>query len=441
MKDLVASIVSPTEADEYVPGHGDLSFDVRSYALEIDYAVDGNRLDGRAVITAEAADDLDTFDLDLRGLRATKVAVKRFGVDRFSHVRGKLHVKLSRPIPSGTTFEVVVAYGGKPAPVRSRWGTVGWEELTDGSLVAAQPSGAPSWFPCNDRPSDKASYSFEITAPSDYTVVANGDPTGRRRRASSTTWTFDQPEPMATYLATVQIGRYETRTSTASGVEQRHVAPVALRASYDADFERQPAMLATFAEHFGPYPFGSYTVVVTADDLEIPLEAQGLSIFGANHLDGHRGLERLVAHELAHQWFGNSLTLSTWDQIWLHEGFACYAEWIWSEASGGPSTHEKALEHWGRLAELPQDVVVGDPGPELMFDDRVYKRGALTLHALRRTVGDDAFFEMLRGWTAARRHGTVTTEAFVKHAEASTGASLRDLLAQWLDAEPLPRLP
>ncbi|MFY0407537.1 M1 family metallopeptidase [Solicola sp. PLA-1-18] len=441
MKDLVSSIVSPTEADEYVPGHGDLSYDVASYALELDYAVDGNRLDGRATITAEAADDLSVIDLDLRGLRASKVSVKRFGVDRFSHVRGKLHVKLGKQIPAGTTFEVVVVYGGKPAPVRSRWGTVGWEELADGAIVAAQPSGAPSWFPCNDRPSDKASYTFEVTVASGYTVVANGTPTGTRRRASSTTWSFEQPEPMATYLATVQIGRYSTHTSYAAGVEQRHVLPAALRASYDEDFGRQPAMLETFTEHFGPYPFGSYTVVVTADDLEIPLEAQGLSIFGANHLDGHRGLERLVAHELAHQWFGNSLTLSTWDQIWLHEGFACYAEWLWSEASGGASAHDHALEHWGRLAELDQDVTVGDPGPELMFDDRVYKRGALTLHAVRRTVGDDAFFTMLRAWVAGRRHGTVTTEAFVRHAEASTGQPLRGLLERWLDAEPLPRLP
>ena len=94
-------------------------------------------------------------------------------------------------------------------------------------------------------------------------------------------------------------------------------------------------MIALFEGLFGPYPFDAYTVVVTDDDLEIPLEAQGLSVFGANHMDGRRGSERLVAHELAHQWFGNSLTVGLWRDIWLHEGFACYAEWLWSEASGG----------------------------------------------------------------------------------------------------------
>ena len=150
----------------------------------------------------------------------------------------------------------------------------------------------------------------------------------------------------------------------------------------------------------GPYPFAAYTVVVTDDELEIPLEAQGLSIFGANHLDGRLGRERLVAHELAHQWFGNSLTLGRWRDIWLHEGFACYAEWLWSEESRRAVGRRHARRGTTRGSRpLPQDLVLGDPGPELMFDDRVYKRGALTLHALRLTVGDDAFFDALRAWT------------------------------------------
>ena len=110
------------------------------------------------------------------------------------------------------------------------------------------------------------------------------------------------------------------------------LVPPRLLAAAEHDLARQPAMMALFEEQFGPYPFAAgYTVVVTDDDLEIPLEAQGLSVFGANHMDGRRGSERLVAHELAHQWFGNSLTVGRWRDIWLHEGFACYAEWLWSE--------------------------------------------------------------------------------------------------------------
>jgi len=200
-------------------------------------------------------------------------------------------------------------------------------------------------------------------------------------------------------------------------------------------------MMRCFNERFGPYPFETYTVVVTEDELEIPLEAQGMSIFGANHVDGRHGEERLIAHELAHQWFGNSLTPERWSDIWLNEGFACYAEWLWSEESGGPAAHEHAQREWRRLRDAPQDLVLADPGPDLMFDDRVYKRGALTVHALRRAIGTSAFTELVRGWTAANRHGSVTTAAFLAHVEATAGEAARKLLKPWLFAQRLPELP
>ena len=200
-------------------------------------------------------------------------------------------------------------------------------------------------------------------------------------------------------------------------------------------------MLEVFQQLFGPYPFAGYTAVVTDDDLEIPLEAQGLSIFGANHVDGQSGSERLVAHELAHQWFGNSLTVDRWQDIWLHEGFACYAEWLWAERADGRPAATAAREAWERLAGLPQDLVLGDPGPDLMFDDRLYKRGALLLHALRVTVGDDCFFDLLRGWTAAHRHGSVSTEMFMAHVAERAGAPAAEALVAWLDEPALPALP
>ncbi|HWJ85082.1 MAG TPA: M1 family aminopeptidase, partial [Cellulomonas sp.] len=175
------------------------------------------------------------------------------------------------------------------------------------------------------------------------------------------------------------------------------------------------------------------------DPLEIPLEAQGMATFGSNHLDGSE--ERLVAHELAHQWFGNSLTATSWQDIWLHEGFACYAEWLWSHASGGRSADDQARTAHTRLAALPQDIVIGEPTQELMFDDRLYKRGALTLHALRRTVGDEVFFDTLRAWTAQFRHGGVSTPQLVSLASRMAGRPLDELFDAWLFAAPLPALP
>ncbi len=320
-------------------------------------------------------------------------------------------------------------------------GDAGWEELADGVIVASQPHGAPSWFPCNDRPSNKATYHVEITAPNDYYVIANGEAGPTRRRSSATTWVYDMGAPMASYLATVQIGRYALCPIESPEVPMRGFHPPSEATRFDEAFGRQGEMAAVFTRLFGPYPFEDYAVVVTEDELEIPLEAQGLSIFGSNFLDTGWPVQRLIAHELSHQWFGNSLTLGHWRDIWLHEGFACYAEWIWSEESGGDSAHEQAVHYAEKLEGLPQDLILGDPGPELMFDDRIYKRGALALHALRLTLGDDQFFGLLQEWVEVNAHGTVTTEMFRTLADDYAVEPLGDLFTAWLDEPSLPALP
>jgi aminopeptidase N len=238
---------------------------------------------------------------------------------------------------------------------------------------------------------------------------------------------------------TVHVGHYERLELRKGPVAIHAVAPPEQRREVRHAFARQAEMMDVFVDRFGPYPFeAGYTVVVSADPLELPLEAQGQAIFGINHLDGES--ERLIAHELAHQWFGNSLTAARWRDVWLHEGFACYAEWIWSEASGGPSAEQRAHQHHEKLRSLPRDLLLGDPGAKDMFDDRVYKRGALTLHALRHELGDQAFFTLLRSWTSTHRHGTVTTEAFEALASKTAGHPLDDLFTAWLRRRPLPAL-
>ncbi len=425
-------------ADPYVPRRGDRAYRVRHYDLEIEYRVSSNRLTGRATIVATAVQPLSRISLDLAGLRASKVTVNRRRPARYAQRDEKLHVWPATDLAAGD-FTVDVQYAGNPQPVRSAWGDVGWEELTEGALVAGQPSGAPTWFPCNDHPGDKATYRIAISTDSPYHVVANGRLTSRHTRASQTSWVFEQTAPMATYLATVQIGRYTEVKVASSPVTITGAVPAELARVFRSDFGRQQDMMKVFAKLFGPYPFGAYTVVVADDPLEIPLEAQGLSVFGSNHLDGRRGAERLIAHELAHQWFGNSLTPSSWRDIWLNEGFACYAEWLWSENSGGLSAAQQVAQAHAKLAGLPQDLVISDPGPRDMFDDRLYKRGAITLHAIRLRLGDDAFFDLLRSWTKRHRHGSVTTAGFTEL--ASSYADVAPLLATWLDAAKLPALP
>lgn len=429
-------------SDPYVPGHGDPSYGVEHYDLALDYRLSGNRLDGEATLRCRALEPVERIDLDLHSLRAVKVHVDGAVAKHRAHL-GRLTVQLGRMVPEGEDFEVRVRYAGSPKPIRSRkLGEAGWEELEDGVIVAAQPHGAPSWFPCNDRPDDKATYDIALTVPKGYHVAVAGEPAGQTH-GRAVTWRYTQQAPMATYLATVQIGCYEVVEQTGAPVPVRVVAPADRpRAGFEAAFGRQPQMLAFFAETFGDYPFASYTAVITDDDLEIPLESQGLSTFGRNFMRDDWDCIRLVAHELSHQWWGNSVTLAHWRDIWLHEGFACYAEWLWSEHIGLMGVGERAEIHHGRLREDDgPELLLGDPGPELMFDDRVYKRGALTLHALRVRVGDERFFEVLRTWAQAHRHGTVTTAMFVEHAGTVTGEDLGGLFEEWLYAVELPPLP
>ncbi|SFR92316.1 Peptidase family M1 [Microbacterium sp. cf046] len=428
-------------ADAYIPQSGDAGIRVDHYDLTLDYKVSTNRLSGHAVIRGRALTTTKVISFDLVGLRATKVTAVGMRVTAFHQSDRKLRITLPAPLAPGVPFEIAIAYAGAPRPRRSRWGTIGWEELEDGALVASQPTGAPTWFPCNDVPSDKATSRVSVTVDQNYAVVASGVRTAQTTRGGKVTRVFEQNAPTPTYLMTVHVGRYVEETVSLGGPVGRLFYPTALASRVHADFADLPRMVSVFESLFGPYPLEEYAVVVTADDLEIPLEAQGIGVFGANHIDGSGGLERLVAHELAHQWFGNSVGVSKWQDIWLNEGFACYSEWLWSENSGGSTAHQKAVAHHARLADLPQDLVLSDPGPDFMFDDRVYKRGALTLHSLRVTLGDGAFFGLLQSWTRDHRAATATTADFIPLAEEVSHVPLAGLMHAWLDLPQLPALP
>ena len=254
-----------------------------------------------------------------------------------------------------------------------------------------------------------------------------------------TRWHYRVDHPMATYLATVQVGEF---LEIPLGRNVRAWAPASLKPRVLDEFAQQQEMLDFYSMLFGPYPFPDYQVVITEDALEIPLEAQGLSIFGSNHVKGDHVFERLIAHELSHQWFGNSVGLSEWKDIWLNEGFACYCEWLWKEHAHGRPAHDSARSHYQVLARKRQDLLLSDPGTRDMFDDRVYKRGALTVHALRRLLGDTAFFPAVRDYLTAAQHSVVTPGDLISRLRAAGDPGDVDkLLAQWLDQPQLPPFP
>lgn len=429
--------------DSYTGVDFNLGFEVTHYDLDLTYRVEPNLLQGEAVLHIRALEALDKLTLDLGGaMVARRITAKHAPrVAKFRLSGGKLRLNFAETIAEGQEFELCIRYGGAPRPLRTPWGDIGWEETESGSLVASQPNGAPSWFPCDDTPSAKATYDIRITADDPFVVISNGKLVSRRRAGGSMTrWHYRVKHPMATYLATVQVGEY---IDIPLGPNVRAWAPARLKQVVLGEFAQQQEMVDFYSALFGHYPFADYQVVITDDELEIPLEAQGLSIFGSNHVKGDHAFERLIAHELSHQWFGNSVGLSEWKDIWLNEGFACYCEWLWFEHAHGRPAHESARSHYQVLARKKQDILLSDPGTHDMFDDRVYKRGALTVHALRRLLGDELFFLTVREYLSAAQHSTVTPDDLISRlrAVAVDPSAVDALLDEWLNHEALPKFP
>ena len=325
----------PGLGDPYFPDLGNPGYDVTHYL--VDLAVDpiGNTLAGEVVITAAATADLDRFDLDLVGLTVDAVTVDGSPA-AFDREGGELIISPVPLVPAGEEFAVTVAYHGTPEPLTTVGFPAGWEQAGGITYVVAEPDGARTWLPCNDHPSDKAAFTFRITVPEGNTVAANGTLTAAPAGAAATTFVWDMPQPMATYLATVVVGDLtRVERGTVGDVLLRDYLPADLVDDPPALLDRVGEMIAFFAGRFGPYPFAEYghAILPVAE----ALEDQTLCLLGwGDRLDSGDYDEGIVSHELSHQWFGDSVTPATWQDIWLNEGFATFAQWLWLEHHAGP---------------------------------------------------------------------------------------------------------
>ncbi|MER7458152.1 M1 family metallopeptidase [Micromonospora sp. NPDC126480] len=427
--------------DPYVPGAGNGGYDVDNYRLAVDYDPAGDRLSGRAVVSATATQPLSRFNLDLSGLDVGAVTVDGDRA-RHRHDGDELVVTPERGLDRGRRFNVTVEYAGIPsARPDGQLGSGGFLHTEDGAIALGQPYSAATWFPVNDHPSDKATYDIEVTVPDGLAALSNGVPGERTSAGGRTTWRWTERAPMASYLSMLVIGRYRVETGSHGGkpmvtaVPQR-LAPTGPEA---ASLARTGEIADFLASRFGPYPFDSYGgVVVTDRRVGYALETQSRPVYGPGFFRGGRPNLAVVAHELAHQWFGNTVAVHRWRDIWLNEGFATYAEWLWEEHEGG-RTAQRTFDL--RYAATDWSRPTLDPGRDRMFGDAVYQRGALAVHALRRTVGDDAFFTILRTWTAERRGGNATTDDFVALAERVSGKPLRAFFDAWLTGATAPARP
>jgi aminopeptidase N len=443
LRERLAGSFAPGAADvgdPYLPGYGNGGYDVAGYALRLRYDPATDTLSGTATVTATATADLSRFNLDLSGLTVESVRVDGAAA-RHTRDAAELVVTPARGLARGTRFTVEVAYRGVPAPIVSPGlGAAGFAATGDGAIALGEPESASTWFPVNDHPRDKATYDLQLTVPDGLAALSNGVPGPRRGSGGWTTWTWTENTPMASYLAFVVIGRYQVSTGTHAGRPVVTAVPEGspVAGPGGASVARTGEIADFLAGLFGPYPFDSYGGIVVDDPrIGYALETQSRPVYGPAFFAGGPDAS-VVAHELAHQWFGDSVSVTRWSDIWLNEGFASYAEWLWEEHSGGRKVGENfdqtyAATDWSRPAL--------DPGRADLFGRAVYKRGALVVHALRLTIGDEAFFRLLKTWTAERRGGNATTADLVATAERVSGRPLGPFFSAWLSGTTAPVVP
>jgi aminopeptidase N len=472
--------------DAYFPTMGNGGYDAQHYDLDLALDIDqGVIISATTTIDALALVDLCVFNLDFEGLTISAVSVNG---DPSTYVRrGKeLTITPEEPVQAGTAFTVAVSYHGTPiaasygagstsssgTPVAGSEGVGGADPDEDSALrggwftyqgeifALGEPTGNRFWYPVNEHPADKATYTASYTVPTPFEVVANGSPVERIDNGATTTYVWSSRDPIASYLVTFHAGMLETEElATANGLPIRLSFAPSVPDDQRAVLRTLPLMIAYAESVFGPYPFESIGGTVTDMPMgtgwgrPVALETQTLPIYGSlrpardatvtsMELDT---FELIVLHEVIHQWFGNSVSVQRWDDIWLNEGFATYAEVLWVEHTQGIEARDAMLAAYSRemdrarfLAESP--VVIGDPGPAEMFSTAVYVRGALTLHALRLEVGDDTFFAILQAWTERYRNGNGATSDFIATAEDVSGQELSDFFQAWLFEPEVPEL-
>lgn len=636
---------APGAGDPYYPLDGNGGYDVQHYTLDVGYDPPTDTLTGVTTITAAATQNLSTFDLDLVGFTVRSITINGRAAT-WTRNGQELVVAPAHGLRKGAGFTAVVRYDGVPQTiVEGEIGASGFLHTDDGEIIAGQPHVAATWFPVNDHPSDKASYTFNVTVPTGLDVTANGILKAKQRKGALTRWTWDAREPMASYLATVTTGNYDVKAYTAGGLKYfdaidsdlftpfvgpktgsqyavskmandsykrlartidvpaggatvafqiaRETEPdwdyvfveahtvgaddwttlpdtnghtsqgtgnscpdgwlgqhpfiqhyqtlagdgtctpsgttgewwaatgasegyepwsvdlsayagkqVELSISYASDYavqlagvfiddivvstgagttsfeddgdtldgwtvpgapegspgnttdwaagttdlvstigdiaqaslNREPEVIKFLSDNFGKYPFSAVGGIVTNDDrLGFALETQTRPVYASAFFGDSVTGDSVVVHELAHQWFGDSLALKRWKDIWLNEGFASYAEWLWSEKEGMATPQD----YYDAYAALPADspyweLVIGDPGPDSLFAGQVYSRGALTLHALRLEVGDDVFFQILKRWSGSKAGQNVSTDQFIALAERLSGKDLDALFNAWV---------
>ena len=436
--------VPPTEAeglgDSFYPFLGNGGYDALHYEIELDVDPAANTISALTSITAQATKDLETFNLDLSGLEVHSVTVDGAHAEswRSGH---ELTVQPASPLAAGSQFETEVAYSGSPEPLDDPgvpFAKIGWLHRDGVIYTVSEPSGAMTWFPANNHPTDKATFEIQVTVPEGLVAAATGLLISETTESGETTSVWRMDDPMATYLAAVYIGDFERIDHGPlydGGPITRDYLPRDAPDEMAQALSVTPDVIAFLEERLGPYPFDAYGTIVMPFPLGFALENQTLSIHGPATIGPD-----IIAHEAAHQWLGNSVSPDDWSEIWMNEGFATYLHLMFEAEHFGADLNDTMTEVYAWLS----DSGIGPPGGieiQDLFGASVYYRGAATLHALRLHIGDDTFYEILRTHYDRSAGGTTNTEEFLGMVDELAGPAAVDLVESWLYDETVPAFP
>ncbi len=430
--------------DVLYPPLGNPGVDVVHYDVALAIDPTGGTIDGVVSAEIELTEPRDEITLDAVELDVANVEVNGRTVAHRVEEE-ELRIPLGGVAESGDVLDVTVTYTARPSAGLSAAGPPGgWFADATGTYVLNEPDLLRTWMPANDHPTDKATWEFTLTVPDEMVAVANGRLVGRGGDGEPWVWRHD--DPMATYLVLVATGDYEiVETGSVPGgpdgeIELVHAVPRGegeRMAEYFSITERQ---LEFFADLFGPYPLDGYGLAIIDSSPGLAMETMSRSLFSRIDLTGDtfdRLDHLLLAHEISHQWFGNTVTPAQWQDIWLNEGFATYAQWLWLEEVQLADLEAEADE---ALSFVRQVATVPIAAPEIpqLFGVEVYDGGAVALHALRATIGDEQFFAVVRSWVQDNVGASLTTGDFIAHADRVSGVDLTQWADDWLYADIVP---
>ena len=425
---------------------GDDKIDVTYYKLNLNISHSQQYLRGEVTVTFKANSSISSCFLDLRSplrVDSVKMAGKKI---TFSQDASKVNLTLDKQYSQGQAATVIVFYQGKPNT--SAFGSFTF--ATHGSAKSpvvwslSEPYGAPDWFPCKDTPADKADSSdVWITMPKEFVSVSNGTLAQTTDNQDNTrTYQWKNRYPIAQYLISIACSNYTEYKNyfkyadKDSMVVTHFVYPETFTANVKTQLDQTPFMLKLFSEKFGLYPFIKEKYGHAQCDFGGGMEHQTCT--SINSYGGS-----LVAHELAHQWFGDKITCRNWENIWLNEGFATYSEALYAEALGGKTGYQNSINFFAtRAKQAVGTILVQDVNNiNQIFDfNRTYAKGALVLHALRGVIGDEKFFKTLQNYMASNlAYSSAITEDFQKVAEETSGLKLDYFFKQWIFGENYPK--